>query len=235
MLRLKDRQKQIPNGFKFYLPELKWHAPGNFPSFTRVCDALQQVVRANPFLAKKHKWPTDRTAIENWVDLYNATLCAQMGWDEYIARPEHATVPKSSPLHQQLTLRSLANAAASAKSLVAGAKTLTEWIESGEGAVSAELSTHRAIVCSKCRLNEAGDFTKWFTVPAAELIRRQVQKAEKRQLTTPRDDQLNICTACHCPLKLKVHVPIQWIRTRLTPEQKEKLKGGNECWILNEL
>lgn len=235
MLRLKDRQKQIPNGFKFYLPEIKYRAPGNFPSFTVVCDGVQRAIEANPFIAQKNKWPTERKAIEDWVESYNATLCAQMGWDNYIAAEESSTVPKSTPLHQQETIQNLVSAAASAKALVAGAKSLTEWIDSGEPAVPQELSTHRAIVCSACPRNEEGDWTKWFTVPAAELIKRQVEKAHSRKLTTPRDDQLHLCNACNCPLKLKVHVPIEWIAKRLNEDQKAKLATGKNCWILSEI
>ena len=234
MLKLKDRQHQIPNGFGFYLPEIKWSAPKNFPSFTVVCDRLQEVILANPFLAQKHQWPTARADIESWVELYNATVCARMGWTEYIASEQGASIPKPTPPHQQETLLNLAAAAARSKELVAGAKSLSEWQSSGDPAVSPELSTHRAILCSACPLNEQGDLTRWFTVPAAELIKRQVEKAQARKLTTPRDDQLNICTACHCPLKLKCHVPISWITKRLTPEQREKLKGGKDCWILAE-
>jgi hypothetical protein len=234
MLKLKDRQKSIPNGLRFYLPEIKWHAPGNFPSFTRVCDGLQTAIEGNPFIAQKNKWPKDRKGVEDWVDLYNATLCARMGWDDYIVTDTATTIPKASPLHQRETLRSLAAAAAEAKELVAGAKSLTEWIDSGDPAVSAELSTHRAIICTSCPKNEAGDWTRWFTVPASELIRRQVAKAQARNLTTPRDELLHTCIACHCPLKLKVHVPIEWITKRLTDDQKAKLKEATACWILDE-
>lgn len=235
MLRLKDRQKQIPNGMKFYLPEAKWSAPGNFPSFNIICDGLQRVVAANPFLAQKHQWPTDRKGIEDWVDFYNATLCARMGWEDYIVTDTGGSAPKSSPHHQQETLQNLRAAAAAAKQLVAGAKSLLEWDDSGEPPVAPELSTHRAIVCSHCPKNDASDLTRWFTVPAAELIRRRMERASARKLTTPRDDQLHLCTACHCPLRLKVHIPIAWITKRLAPDQKEKLKEGKDCWILAEL
>ena len=234
MPRLKDRQKQIPGGYRFYLPELKWSAPGNFPSFAKVCDALQQVVAANPFLSLKHKWPTDRKGIEDWVDIYNATLCASMGWDDYIAAEGGTTIPKSSPLHQQETLQSLRAAVAAAKELVAGAKSLTEWVDSGEPPVSSELSTHRAIICSGCPKNVPGDWTTWFTAPAAELIKRKVEKAQSLKMTTPRDDQLHFCSACNCPLKLKVHVPIGWIVKRTTPETIKKLQDGKDCWVMSE-
>ena len=84
MLRLKSRQTQIPNGFKFYLPELKWQSSSNYPSFDSVVQQLQSVILANPALAQQHKWPTDRAGVENWVDLYNATMCARMGWTDFI-------------------------------------------------------------------------------------------------------------------------------------------------------
>ena len=235
MPRLKDRQRQVPGGYKFYLPEVKWSAPGNFPSFTVVCDRLQQVINANPYLAQKNHWPTDRKSIEDWVDLYNATVCARMGWDDYIvADGGGGSVPKTTPQHQQQTLQSLRNAAVAAKELIAGAKSLMEWEDSGDPPVPADLSTARAIVCAGCPKNEVGDYTRWFTVPAAELIKRRVEKAQKRGLTTPSDDRLSTCTACHCPLKLKVHVGIKWITKRLTDEQRSKLATGNNCWILSE-
>lgn len=230
--KLKDRQHMIPGGFKFYLQEIKFTSPGNFPSFTRVCDAVQRAVEANDFIAQKNKWPTDRKGIEDWVDLYNATLCLRMGWDDYIATDGGGSaIPKSQPQHQQETLRNLATAAAGARELIAGAKTLIEWDDSGAAPVSSELSTHRAIICAGCPKNEKGDYTRWFTIPAAELIKRRVEKALARKLTTPRDDQLNICTACHCPLKLKVHIPFEWIVKRITQDQKSKLDP--RCWILS--
>ena len=230
MVKLKDRQRSVPNGYSFYLPEVKWSTPGNYPSFKVVCDGLEAVIKANPFLAKKNQWPTERKDIEDWVDLYNATVCARMGWDEYLASNQAATLPKSSPQHQQQTLQSLRNAAVAAKALVAGAKTLMEWDDSGEPPVSAELSTHRAIICTACPKNEKGDWTTWFTVPAAELIKRRIEKAQKRGLSTPRDELLHFCSACNCPLKLKVHVPLAWVEKRMGPETKAKLDA--KCWIL---
>lgn len=234
MPRLKSRQKFIPNGFQFYIPQLKW-SPPPYSSFEVICRSVEALIAANPTLAAQHKWPTNILGIADWVDTYNATLCLRMGWTDYVEPDAGPSAPKSLAPHQQESLRNLAVAAARARELVAGAKTLTEWIDSGEPPVAEELSTHRAIVCSKCPKNEPGDWTKWFTVPASELIKRQVEKASARKLTTPRDDQLNLCTACHCPLKLKVHVPIGWIAKRLTEPQKAGLREGKDCWIISEL
>lgn len=234
-MQLKDRNKQIPNGLRFYIPELKWNAPGPYASFTRICDAVEGVLKANPGLAQQNNWPSDRTAIENWVDAYNTQLCAQMGWGDYITDGGGASVPKSNPHYLQQTLQSLRAAAAHAKELVVGAKTLGEWIDSGDPAVSRDLSTSRAFICSKCPKNETGDWTKLFTVPAAELIERKMALARERKLSTVYDDQLRFCGVCSCPLQLKVHVPIQWIGKTLTPELMEKFKAGNpSCWILME-
>lgn len=231
MLRLKDRNRSVPNGYTFYLPEIKWRAPGNFPSFRVVSDALEAVIKANPFLAKKHQWPTDRTAIEDWVDLYNATVCAKMGWDEFITTGlGGSSLPKSEPPPQSRA--NLAAAAVRVKELMAGAKSLLEWDDSGEPAVSFQQANNRAITCVACPLNTPGDWTQWFTIPSAELIQRRVEKAHGRGLTTHMDDQLHLCAACHCPLKVKVHVPINWIRKRLTQEQVTRLDP--KCWILSE-
>lgn len=232
--RLKNRQSQIPNGLKFYLPQTKFKSTP-WASFDVICREVYHHVRAHPDLARQHKWPTDMHGVEEWVDYFNAALCVKMGWLNYIMdEPGGVTVPKASAPHQQAILRSLSAAAAHAKELVSGAKTLTEYLDSNEPPVSAELSTHRAIICSKCKLNAKGGFEQWFTVPASEYIRRQVERAQNRHLTTPRDDDLNLCTACHCPLKLKVHIPIDWIVKRLTDEQKAKLKQVPNCWIVTE-
>lgn len=219
---------------KFYLPEVKWRArPGS--SFDTIARELHRVIKGNAFLAAKHKWPTDIRGVEDWVDLYNAVVCQKMGWTKYITEDDGGpSVPKSPAPHQRATLASLRNAAARARELVAGAKTLLEWDDSGEPPVPPEQALSRARVCAACPLNDPSDLTAWFTVPAAELIQRRVERFAARKLVTPQDEHLNLCTACHCPLKLKVHIPLAWITKRLSPEQKEKLKGGKNCWILSE-
>jgi hypothetical protein len=49
-------------------------------------------------------------------------------------------------------------------------------------------------------------------------------------LKTDLDHALNICQACLCPLKLKVHVPLDLIRKHLSPQAKSAL--DTHCWIL---
>ena len=232
MLKLKDRNRSIPNGFKMYIPELKWQGPGNFPSFRVVCDAAEAVVKANPFLAQKHGWPRDRAGIEDWVEAYNATLCAKLGWDGFILTGGGTTLPKSSA--PALSLKGLAAAAARAKALIAGAKTLIGWLDSGDPPVERDLATARASACVACPHNNPNDLTAWFTVPASELIKRQVEKLGSRSISTPHDPSLHVCDICYCPLKLKVQTPMKWIRKELSAAKLAELKAVPNCWVGKE-
>jgi hypothetical protein len=223
---------QIPNGLTFFVPELNWR-PRQYSSFDGIVDALYHLILGNPSL--QSKYPTDRTLVADMVDEYNANICAQMGWSQYISRPGQDTpIPKGSPQRQQALLQNLRSAAAKAKELVAGAKALGEWVDSGEPAVPGEQSAKRAAICADCPQNEQGDFTKWFTVPAAELIRKKLEVLQTRKLSTPSDERINICMACSCPLKLKVHTPIAFVTKALSADQRERLKQGKNCWILAE-
>jgi hypothetical protein len=233
MPKLLSRQRFVPNGFRYYEPAIKWQAPKNV-SFDQVVTGLIRARQANPGLAKIHKWPTDYATVADQVDEFNARVCEANGWTEYITSAGGYSIPKTMPHDPLKALQSLKNAAERAKELVRGAKTLLAFLDSGDKPVSPELAEHRAIICTQCPKNEAGDFTRWFTAPAAELIKRQVEKSQAMSLTTPRDAQLNLCTACHCPLKLKVHVPIQWIAKGLTEQQIVTLKNGKDCWIIAE-
>lgn len=231
--RLLSRDKWIPYGFRFQQPEINWIAPRNI-SFDSLVRSIIAARLANPVQMAKHGWSTDYNHVAREADEFNARLCQSHGWKEYIMQSSHPVDPKFHPLNQSAVLQSLRDAAARAKELVQGAKTLVEWIDSGDSPVPQELAERRAAVCLQCPKNEPGDFTKWFTTPAAELIRRQVLRSQARSMTTAHDEKLNLCTACHCPLKLKVHVPIEWITKRLTDQQKAGLAQGKDCWILAE-
>ena len=77
------------------------------------------------------------------------------------------------------------------------------------------------------------EFETWFTRPAAEAIKLQLQKLAARKLATTVDSQLNVCTACLCPLKLKVHTPLPFILEHMSANTKAELDA--KCWILSEL
>jgi hypothetical protein len=98
--------------------------------------------------------------------------------------------------------------------------------------VPKEQSASRASVCAGCPLNEAGDWTSWFTLPAANAIRNFLNSRKAWNLSTPDDDKLNVFGACGCVLKLKVHLPLKDFINEMSPEDKDALWGG--CWIRAE-
>ena len=216
MPRLRDRNHQIPNGYRFGLPEANWKAPP-FASFVQIVNQVQRIVAANPALAQSKGWPTARPDIENWVDEFNATICQMNGWTNYIVDGGSVwSPPKPVPL-------------SAARNVAAGAKTLASWISQGATPVSRQQGEDRALVCSKCPLNQPGDLSNFFTRATSELIRMQIQTAQDLDLTTPHDSKLGVCSACDCPMRLKIWTPLKNILEHLLPGAKAALDP--KCWI----
>jgi hypothetical protein len=119
------------------------------------------------------------------------------------------------------------------KSVAAGGSVLVEWLRDGAEAVPKELATKRAAVCAECPKNGKGDFTRWFTVPVSEAIHAEIERKNQMRLSTPFDDRIEVCEACLCPLKLKVHMPINRIRDNLPAESHRDLDPS--CWIPREI
>lgn len=82
MAKLKDRQTQIPNGFRFRIPELKYHS-SFYASFASIVNSVHTIVNANPQISEAHGWPLDLPGIEDWVDQFNAAICEANGWKQY--------------------------------------------------------------------------------------------------------------------------------------------------------
>lgn len=225
MPRLIDRNRQIPNNLTFYQPETGWR-PRPYSSFNGIVQALVMHRQANGYLAAKHGWELDPIKVANEVDEFNALLCQKMGWTEYITqgaggRPS----PPPFPHPPMPVIGKLGR-------LAAGAKVIVDWIASGEEAVPGDLAEKRAAICAGCIANEPGDWTRFFTVPASEAIRRELSRRRDWKLSTSQDAKLNVCTACWCPLPLKVHMPIDRVMSKLDPEAKAALVPN--CWIRSE-
>lgn len=219
MPRLKSRQQQIPNGMRFAIPEANWKSPP-FASFDSIVHTVSSIVAANPELAQQKGWPQTREGIADWVDEFNAQLCAQNGWTNYYNEGGGlASLPKPVPLSV-------------AKNVAAGAKTLANWIGSGAQPVTPSLAEARAKVCSKCPVMQQGDMSNFFTRATSEIIRMQVQTAQELDMVTPYDKQLGVCGACSCPMRLKVWVGLTPILEGILPEAKAALDV--KCWILDE-
>lgn len=228
-----SRDKQIPNGYRFLQPETGFQTP-RFASFSTIVNAVVNHRLGNPFLAQKHGWATDHETVAEEVDRFNANICAQMGWSNYImASAGDTPLPKSkapSPGDQ----KQVAAAAGRVTKIWSGVKTLNDWIDSNEPGVPQAQAESRAAVCAACPINGKGDFTTWFTKPAAAAIAGQIEKLKGRNLTTSIDEKINVCEACLCPMKLKVHTPFKFIKAHMSDAVMEELRKAPACWIVAE-
>jgi hypothetical protein len=83
MLRLNNRQQQIPNGLRYYLPQTKWASRPN-ASFNGIVEGLYRHLQGNPSVLKTLGWKLDFNFLADKVDEYNAKICEKMGWGGYI-------------------------------------------------------------------------------------------------------------------------------------------------------
>lgn len=232
---LKNRQMQIPGGYRYLQGATGWQ-PRRFASFAVVVNGLISHRKANPALVAQHKWSTDQASVEQEVDAFNARLCAQHGWMDYVHDGGAANTP--SPKTQALLQSEksvIAAAAGKAKKIWGGIRTLNEWIDSATPPVSQELAESRAATCVKCPKNGKGSLTEWFTKPASEVIAKQMEKLKAMKFSTKSDALLNVCEVCACPLKLKVHTPNQYIKSNMVPEVLAELRAVPGCWIVAEV
>lgn len=236
-MRLKNRQLNVPNGFSFYIPQLKWSAPP-YSSIDFIARAVINLLQANPQVQRQLGWDLSIEGMSLRVEEYNAAVCLQMGHLEYVlaegGQPEpppflgHQTQNPSDP-------GALAVAAAKVKAIWAGIKTLNAWEEAGYPAVPQEQSESRAAVCAVCPKNGSGGIEAWFTRPAAEAIRRKAETFTKRGLFTSHDHRLNVCEICWCPMRLKVHTPISFIKADTSNEVLAQLQAVPGCWVAKEI
>lgn len=232
MLRLKSRSSAPPGGFLYEQKQTGWRnwlvAPTTQWDFNALCTALQQHRRANP----QFKLQTNLTLIQSEVDTANAMRVASMPNTETYVYNDNLPTPKAEAPSTLDKLRSVAGAV---KKVSAGADVLLAWERSGDKPVEQEHANLRANTCFICPQNGTGDLTKWFTIPAAELIRLHIQRLHDLKLETPYDHGLGVCKACSCPLKLKVHTPLQFVLGALNDEILAELQPASpRCWILEE-
>lgn len=222
----------IPFGLKYYQPETRFNA-NNVHSFNTLVDQVVAMRKANPALVVKHGWSIDWNTVADEVDAFNAAICERMGWTDFINQPGagFAPTPKFKAL-SPLAEKQLSAVASKVKKVWQGVKTISDWIESNAPAVPSELSQKRAETCVACPLNGTGGLEEWFTKPAAAAIKMQIGKLADRKLSTTVDDKLNVCSGCLCPLKLKVHAPLEFISPHMSEETRRALDP--KCWILSE-
>ncbi len=201
------------------MPALGFNPP-KWASFNRIVDLVIAARLGNPRITQQNSWPTDRPSVEEEVDFVNSKHCEALGWTDFIVAGGGQLDPPS--LRRSSLFGPLGAAAG-------GGRVLVEWIASGEEAVPISVAEERAAICADCPKNEKGDWTRFFTVPVSDEIKRQLEKRRGWNLKTSKDDELFVCSVCSCPIKLKLHVPIDRILKNLDPQVKANLHP--KCWI----
>lgn len=246
MIILKSRLEAPPGGFWVSVPEARYNQ--QFWDFQSAVSALMRLIQSNPGIRSRFpQLPRDRAAAETYVDQQNAMrVSAINGAGSYITTTATNVAAQSLPPpsfpRPQHPAKSWPSAAGESKpaskapswfaQLGTGIKTIADWLGQDGKPVAAEVSERRAAVCAICSLNKQGDLLTVFTKPAANLIRRQLEERKQLKLSTSKDALLGVCSACGCPLKLKLHVPLEIIKAHTPSEQEGNLDPG--CWIRHE-
>lgn len=225
MIRLKSRLACPVDGFQFVDAAIS-QEPLKTWSFEQIVGEIASRRELNP----RFGLTTDLNTIRQEVDQQNALrMLSIRGADSYIITEGGGPSPNRLASRSQ----SWQNVAGGVKRVAAGAGALWDWLGDGGVPVARELAQRRSPVCAGCPQNQPGDLTSWFTQPVAARIQAQIGMRSDLALTTPEDEKLNVCSACACPLKLKVHVPLKHITDHLSEQVKAALDP--RCWILKEM
>lgn len=207
-------------GWKFTQSQTGWTNPLAMVSFSESVKAIIKHRNANPAITAKHNLSTDFNQVAD--ELENFTR-------KRLGLPIKGATAPFLQAPSQLLSPSVQAAVAGAKKVADGAALLLDWEVSGQSPVAPEVSAARAAVCAGCPKNTAGDFTAFFTQPAAALLRKRLERLHSMKLATPSDDKLHVCIACECPLRLKVHTPLDLVMKWMKPATKAEL--WEKCWI----
>lgn len=228
-MKLKDR---TVGGLTFFVSETQWR-PRAGASFLGIVDALINHRQANPQLTRRLGWSTSRQEVAAEVDEWNAAMFNATGRGNLVEMGEpaesffgRAPQPTGGTWG---TLSRLGNVAA-------GGETVVYWLGEGGKAVTPELAKSRAAVCAACPQNEArGGLLDFFTTKASAAIAAEIEKKNALKLITGHDENLGVCRACDCPLKLKVWCPAEVISEKLPERVKAALGAVADCWVKKEL
>lgn len=230
MAKLKSLTAHPPYGFQFLQPETGQANPFS-GSFNYVVEQTMILRNANPFLAERHGWRLDAAGVENDVEQHNVARMLAGGWLDFLIM-DGTNPPAPLYVMPEKKTHPWGSVAAKARNVAAGVGVLLDWVGSGGKPVEQPLADSRAAICADCPKNDGGDWMAYFTKAITDKIRTQLEIRDDLQLRTPYDEKLTVCSACDCPLKLKVWVPLDHILDHTSEETKTKL--APQCWITSE-
>ena len=208
-----SRSQTPSGGWIFYQPQTGWHMPNPVSvTFGQTVILIIKHRLANGAISAKNSLSTNQFSVEEELDT-NTRL-----------RLGIPALPKTIPLRASPSL--LAGAAAEVKRAAQGTGVILDWLTSGGAPVDQATANKRAEICITCPRNVPGS---WFTVAPAELIRNTLSARSDLKLETPSDQSLKSCDVCKCLMRLKVWVPLHFIKDHTNPDVMAEFPSN--CWI----
>ncbi len=218
MNRVKNRNMSPVNGWHYHQPQTGWDLQKNAPSAAWDFNGAVQAIIAHRKANPRFNLATDQKTVEDQLDETNALRMLSIPGADIYVQTDPTQLPKTTPRPLQRL-----------QSVAVGASTVVEWIASEEEAVPKELANKRAEICTTCPMNDPGGLMDRFTAYAQNAIRFALNQRKGWNLTTPFDERLHVCSACLCPIPLKIWMPLSRIRAKMPKESFASL--AEFCWI----
>lgn len=223
-----DRHTTPNGGWQFYQPQTNWWAP--YPVNNTFDQQVVNIIKmriANPAITINHKLPTDFQSVANELEAFNRAR---------LNIPTISAPPPNPPAPQQPSAGVVAAGSTGIIRVAQGAGPILEWFSSGRPAVDPPIAEKRAATCADCpqnTKNRPGDDSalQWFVEQAGRVIAKGLEARQDLKLETSKDEDLKVCKACLCPMRTKVHCPLDIVLHHLKPEVRADLDPG--CWILH--
>jgi len=125
------------------------------------------------------------------------------------------------------------------KHAAVGGRILVDWLGSGAKPVDIAIAQKRANVClsgapegKPCPHNRDGHALLQLTASTVRAIAEQMNVREHLRLRVEGEENIHSCALCRCPLKLKIHVPIETILAHTDDETLMAMPSY--CWMQTE-
>jgi len=202
-------------------------------SFQEAVDFEYNFRKRNPALAQQNGWTLDVGEIEQYVDQYNAARMISGGWLDFVDS-DPLPQPEVFGFTQKKTL--FASVVDRSRALKAAVGTFRDMF-GDKGVVAKDLAEKRAAICVKCPANDLKrSLYSWFVTSTAAEIEKVYEMMNGISLTTSNDSNLGVCKACQCPMRVKVHVRLDHIKSNMPEDVPSKLNEANPyCWVMNEV
>ena len=110
-----------------------------------------------------------------------------------------------------------------------GIKILSEWLGAGGHIVERGLAQQRTDICLGCAFNQKSNMV---TASVSQAIRKHLALKNHLQIRVAGEKSLHQCQICLCEMRLKVHVPIEFVQKTITEEERQKFP--DYCWQKTE-